>query len=53
MLAGYSLIAPIGTRNIRRARLAALAMPLAEMDDPSAEDLAEVEAWAADLPESA
>jgi WhiB family redox-sensing transcriptional regulator len=53
VLAGYSLIAPIGTRNIRRARLAALAMPLAEIDDPTAEDLAEVEAWAAELPESA
>ena len=56
VLAGYSLIAPIGTRNIRRARLAAMQpkpMPLAEMEDPTPEELADIERWAEDLPRSA
>jgi WhiB family redox-sensing transcriptional regulator len=42
VLAGYSLIAPIGTRTIKRVR-AAMAMPLAELDEPSAADLAHLE----------
>jgi WhiB family transcriptional regulator, redox-sensing transcriptional regulator len=45
VLAGYSLIAPIGTRSIKRAK-AAMAMPLAEITDPTAEDLAETAGWA-------
>jgi WhiB family transcriptional regulator, redox-sensing transcriptional regulator len=57
VLAGYSLIAPIGTRNIRRARLAAMApipMPLAEIEDPTPEELEATERWAAeDLAKSA
>jgi WhiB family transcriptional regulator, redox-sensing transcriptional regulator len=39
VLAGYSLIAPIGTRSIKRAK-AAMAMPLAELTGPTDADLA-------------
>jgi len=47
MRAGYALMAPVGTRHLRR--VSALAMPLAELTDPTAADLDDAANWIAEL----
>ena len=41
--AGYSLMAPIGTRHVRSP--GPVAMPLAELTDPDDDELDEIEEW--------
>jgi WhiB family redox-sensing transcriptional regulator len=44
--AGYTLMAPIGTRHLARERRnRPTPMPLAEIIEPTAEELAEIERW--------
>jgi WhiB family transcriptional regulator, redox-sensing transcriptional regulator len=55
VLAGFSLHAPIGTRHLAALRRAAspVAMPLAEITDPTVDDLQDVERWMRDEPAKA